>query len=72
MTESGWPRQAGVRTQMVRGVVAGASEKVPLMNLIYELRGRPLQQPGKLRSRGRVLQGRKPEICRAHGMQEVS
>jgi hypothetical protein len=37
--ESGWPRQAGTRSTTVRGVVEGASERVPLMSLTYLLRG---------------------------------
>lgn len=41
--QSGWPTQAGRRTTTVRGVVAGATEKVPLMNLTYELRGEHCQ-----------------------------
>ena len=36
---SGRPRQASVRLTTVRGVVAGASEQIPLMALSYELRG---------------------------------
>ncbi len=39
--EAGWPTQAGTRTTTVHGVVAGASERIPLMNLTYELRGMP-------------------------------
>ena len=35
----GLPRQARVRYQTVRGVVAGATERIPLMTLPYELRG---------------------------------
>lgn len=41
--QSGWPTQAGRRTTTVRGVVAGATEKVPLMNHFYELRGEHCQ-----------------------------
>ncbi|KAK9909778.1 hypothetical protein WJX75_007368 [Coccomyxa subellipsoidea] len=40
--QSGWPTQAGGRTTTVRGVVAGATEKVPLMNLTYELQGKKM------------------------------
>ena len=36
---AGRPRQASVRLTTVRGVVAGASEQIPLMALSYELRG---------------------------------
>ena len=37
----GRPRQSSVRLTTVRGVVAGASEQIPLMALSYELRGGP-------------------------------
>ena len=36
---SGRPKQSSVRLTTVRGVVAGASEQIPLMALSYELRG---------------------------------
>ncbi|CAK0787452.1 hypothetical protein CVIRNUC_010672 [Coccomyxa viridis] len=39
---SGRPRQASVRLTTVRGVVAGASEQIPLMALSYELRGKKM------------------------------
>ncbi|CAL5224520.1 g7217 [Coccomyxa viridis] len=38
--ENGRPKQDNVRLTTVHGVVAGASEKVPLMRLNYELQGR--------------------------------
>jgi hypothetical protein len=63
--QSGWPTQAGGRTTTVRGVVAGATEKVPLMNLTYELQGEHRQ----LHSSGSLLVGSfyqvlgLPEVC---------
>jgi hypothetical protein len=36
---AGLPKQARVRYTSVRGVVAGAMERIPLMTLTYELRG---------------------------------
>lgn len=40
--DSGRPKQPHVRLTTVVGVVAGASEQIPLMSLSYELRGTPL------------------------------
>ncbi len=37
--ENGRPKQSSVRVTTVVGVVAGASEQIPLMSLSYELRG---------------------------------
>ena len=37
--ENGRPRQSSCRQTTVQGVVAGASERIFLMNLSYELRG---------------------------------
>ena len=43
--ETGRPKQSSVRLATVCGVVAGASEQVPLMSLSYELRGVLLAHP---------------------------
>ena len=49
--ENGRPKQSTVRVATVVGVVAGASEQVPLMSLSYELRGVLLLSVGSVQNR---------------------
>ncbi len=46
--ETGRPKQSTVRVATVVGVVAGASEQVPLMSLSYVLRGVLLPMVGSV------------------------